>query len=169
LVKPRFFAIVLLSGFALSVADCGDRPTAPTASGKTALTPTSAESPTTGVPQGSDVVVQNDSSIGCPFDVNRGYGFALSFSWTAIDGATAYHVFSQHAGAQYPAVDTTVDEPSYGEIKCQAFVIDGNLNDWTWKVRPEFRSGEFGDWSPTHSYSFAPCRVSGRPCSAPAR
>ena len=118
---------------------------------------------------------QNDSTLGCPANATRGYGFRLSFDWRAVEGADRYHISFWQQDAQYPAVWREVTGTEYIETMCNAFVIDRNLENWRWQVIAlgpddslDVASGDTLTWSEARMFRFAPCRLAdGRPCYAP--
>jgi hypothetical protein len=114
---------------------------------------------------------QNDATIGCPAHATRGYGFAMLFDWSDVPGATKYKVFLKHTGSQYAAVDYAVNESIFAATWCNAFVIDANLTNWTWRVAAFAvdSNGALSDtlWSEERTYKFDPCRLADTtPCYA---
>jgi hypothetical protein len=131
-------------------------------------------------PADKGTFVQNDPSIGCPANATRGYGFRTRFDWADVDGAAEYAVVFQHEGALYPAIVHRTASSEYEQTFCNAFVIDANLEHWTWRVLAlgPAKGPASGDSaslprdtllaSTTREYGFEPCRLAdGQPCSAP--
>ena len=130
--------------------------------------PSPPASLTLNTPASSAVIAQNDSSTGCTFNANRGYGFVNNFSWTdpQLKGVHRYELVLQH-GASTPALDVIVTGTSYQDLACNAFVIDNNLSNWHWQVSALNNGKKVIALSEQRPLSFAPCLVSGVPCSAP--
>jgi hypothetical protein len=122
-------------------------------------------------PPDGAVLPQNDSTIGCPYHADRGYGFLIAFDWADADsslGPVTYHVFVKKASVQYPLVDYTVLESETTVESCNGFVIDSNLSGWLWYARAHDPSGTVVAASDTSWFSFEPCRhPDGRMCTAP--
>ena len=115
-------------------------------------------------------VTQNDSTLGCNFDSNRGYGYAIDFSWTAppIKNLHRYELVLQHVGGTSPALDVVVTGTSYRLLACNAFVIDTNLTNWYWQVSALNNGHKVLALSEQRALSFAPCRLAGGfLCNAP--
>ena len=113
----------------------------------------------------------NVSKIGCPTNALYGYGLQISFSWTDgnAPGVAGYEIFVKHSGSINPLLDVSVQSTQYVYTSCNATVADPNLKDWQWRVRAKDASGNFGDWSGTRTFQFAPCRFpDGRICGYPA-
>lgn len=121
-------------------------------------------------PINNDAVQQNNSSIGCPLDPFRGYGLRIFFDWTDSDspnGIKGYHIFVMRTGATLPIIDTFVSESEYTDTSCNAFVIDSNLEGWTWTVQAEDNQGNLSTIA-SGEFSYEPCRLEdGSMCSAP--
>ncbi|MBV9302834.1 MAG: energy transducer TonB [Acidobacteriaceae bacterium] len=114
------------------------------------------------IPQNVESTLCSKSSVG-------GFGYSIEFAWSPVAGATRYELFVQHNPSSAPALDRVTQQLSYEHQQCGAFVIDANLTQWEWRVRPLPESGEPGPWSETRHFDFAPCRLlDGTPCSAPA-
>lgn len=115
---------------------------------------------------------QNDASIGCQSHAFRGYGFRLAFDWEDVPEAHRYDIYLKKVGALYPAINYHVTESQYDVAWCNAFVIDANLDNWTWRVAA-IGAGESAEkpdtlWSEERTYGFEPCRhPDGSPCTAP--
>jgi hypothetical protein len=112
-------------------------------------------------------VPQNDPRTGCPSHPTRGYGYAMVFGWNAVRGVTAYQLFAKKNTALFPIIDVMVSDTKYVTVSCNGFVIDGNLDGWSWQVRALSPSGTPGPWSEVRPFSFLPCRLeSGSACFA---
>ena len=121
-------------------------------------------------PGSGATIVQNDPTIGCTLDANRGYGYAIDFSWVnpQLKGVKRYRLVVQHGSA--PAVlDVIVTGTSYRWLVCHGFVIDVNLAGWHWQVTALNNGTKVIAISELRPFSFAPCRlVDTTPCNAPA-
>jgi hypothetical protein len=129
----------------------------------------SAASVTLDSPKQNARIRQNDASLGCPYDPNRGYGFEVDYSWSASPAAdVAYYQVWVHAptGAdilKYQGADTSV-----ADLQCNSFVTDDNLKGWTWEVKAFDAADTQVGVSETRSYRFESCRIKGNVrCSAP--
>ena len=119
-------------------------------------------------PINNAAVVQNNPSIGCSLNPDRGYGFEIAFDWTDVAAAVEYDLFAIHRGAPLPLVDTQVSGSDHTNTRCNSFVTDSNLDDWDWRVRARDAQGNTGNWSQTATFRFEPCRLAGGgSCSAP--
>ena len=123
-------------------------------------------------PGSGATIVQNDPTIGCTLDANRGYGYAIDFSWVnpQLKGVKRYRLVVQHGSA--PAVlDVIVPiGTTYRWVPpCGSFVIDSNLTGWHWQVTALNNGTKVIASSEQRPFSFAPCRlVDTTPCNAPA-
>lgn len=117
--------------------------------------PSGPAAPSLRTPGDHAQIKQNDASTGCSFSPTHGYGFQVAFSWTPVPEAVHYHLQLMHIGAQYPALDTDVDETSYLLLRCNAYVIEANRFDWHWTVAAVFEDGEEA-WSEERIYEFGP-------------
>ncbi|MGH2659717.1 MAG: protein kinase domain-containing protein, partial [Actinomycetota bacterium] len=170
-IAALLIAVGGLVGALYATGVIGFRPTAsPMTAGPTTLDPTTTEPSTPQLvrPAANEVIPQNDSTIGCPFDPAGGYGFRILFDWTdsssdvAIEG---YEIFAEYETATNPIVSTFVDDSYFALSRCNAFVPDPNLEGWRWRVRARDVSGRFSEWSPFADFTFEPCRIEGTPCS----
>lgn len=145
-------------------------PTAPAAGGdrQASVTPP-ANDLTLLVPIDGALIRQNDPDIGCQPHPHRGYGFRIRFDWTDGSGDVGgYHLYVHKRGAEFPMLNTYVDRSEFTGTWCNSFVIDRNLPDWDWRVRPLFADGTEGEWTPVATFGFAACRLDdGRACNAP--
>jgi len=98
--------------------------------------------PSLQTPGDNEQIRQNDPTTGCAFSPTHGYGFQVAFTWTPVPEAVHYHLLLIHDGAQYPALDTQVDEPSYLMRFCNAYVIDANRFGWHWTATAVTEDGE---------------------------
>lgn len=124
------------------------------------------------IPLNGTRIVQNNPDIDCSFDANRGFGFQIQFDWadvTAKDGVAGYELFVKQQGADLPLINNQFVEGSeFTFLACNDFVTDGNLQGWEWRVRARDSEGRVGDYSPTQTFEFEPCRLSeGEVCNAP--
>jgi hypothetical protein len=128
----------------LCAAGCSDSPaTTPTA---TASVPILLE------PQSQAFVKQNDPATGCRQDPVWGFGYQVTFTWTAVRGATGYRIFIIHPQAFAPLVDEIVSGTQYDRRRCTEIL--GFESGWQWKVRAVLPSGQEGDWSETRTINF---------------
>jgi len=111
-------------------------------------------------PAADAVIAQNNSSIGCSPDANRGSGFSIAFSWVApaIKTVKGYELILQH-GTATPALDVRVTTAAYTFTACNAFVIDANLTGWHWQVKTLNNGKKVLATSEARPLSFAPCRL----------
>jgi hypothetical protein len=85
---------------------------------------------------------------------DRTNAMTWSFDWSDVPGATAYHLFVQHATAPIPLVDdATIATSSFEYTSSGAYTL--NLDGWQWKVRAQV-GGTFGDWSPVTTFAVEP-------------
>jgi hypothetical protein len=114
-------------------------------------------------------VRQNDPTLGCPFDANRGYGFGVLFVWESLNNPNvgSYHLLVRSSTATLPAVQAVTTESSYQWLACNSFVIDENIRSFTWQVRAVGVNGVLGPWSEVRRLPFGTCRkADGTPCTA---
>jgi hypothetical protein len=142
-VSPKLALLPL----ALSILACGS-------SGSPS--PTGLAAPSLQTPGDNEQIRQNDPTTGCAFSPTHGYGFQVAFTWTPVPEAVHYHLLLIHDGAQYPALDTQVDEPSYLMRFCNAYVIDANRFGWHWTATAVTEDGEDGIWAEQRNYEFEP-------------
>ena len=113
---------------------------------------------------------QNDPTIGCAAHPTRGYGHRLTFDWEDVPGASNYLLLFGRRYSEFPLVDRSVESSEYEEASCNAFVVDGNLNDWIWTVGAVVPMADGQPetlWSEIRASGFMPCRLTdGSPCSA---
>jgi len=77
-----------------------------------------------------------------------------NFQWTAISGATKYHLYVKHTGAQFPVINVEVFSP-YFHREDSGYIANKNRFDWKWKVRMH-RNGRWYDWSEERSFDVEP-------------
>ena len=127
-------------------------------------------------PINSAVIQQNRTDIGCALlpspNEARGHGFQIVFQWRPASSSptviTGYNVYAKHQAASTPTVNTLVSGSSYIYTSCNAFVADGNLTGWQWRVQPVYSGSVLGAWSPWADFQFAPCLLTGgAACYAP--
>jgi len=116
-------------------------------------------------PAANAVITQNDPTIGCPANPTFGAGFKIRFGWspTTAPNFSYYHLVVQH-GSSPPAIDEDVRRHKFLDLDCAAFVVDSNLSGWHWQVTTFDAAGNLLETSELRPFSFAPCRVNGRPC-----
>jgi hypothetical protein len=138
---------LVVSAVALMIASavgCADSPTA---------TPTATTSvPILLEPHSQAFVKQNDPATGCRQDPVWGFGYQVTFTWTAVRGATGYRFFMMHPQAFAPLVDEIVTGTQYDRRRCTEIL--GHESGWQWKVRAVFPSGQESDWSETRTINF---------------
>jgi hypothetical protein len=49
---------------------------------------------------------------------------------------------------------------------CGSYVVDSNLEGWSWRVRARDELGNFSDWSEPGTFRFEPCRLGRRVCGS---
>lgn len=130
--------------------------------------------PTIGVepvePSLDTAVPQDDASTGCPAHGTRGYGFQVTFSWSArlLQSVGQYRLRVGHGVAATPALDVTLIDDHYRWSDCNAFVADGNLTGWQWQVSALDLVNNVIAISEPRPLQFVPCRLAdGSACSAP--
>lgn len=126
------------------------------------------------------IIAQNNPSIGCACDLNRGCGFEIIFDWNDYQLTNKFGSFTLeafHAGSALAALrEEGLTASTFTWQACQAFVIDTNLDNWFWEVTAFDKAGNFlndsigsGPGAAQRPFSFAPCRLaSGAGCNAPA-
>lgn len=81
------------------------------------------------------------------------------FSWRPCDGATRYHLYVSHQGAQNPIVNVdTVRATTYTDQSTHYGVT--SLTGWTWRVRARL-GNRWSEWSESRSFSVAPVPAAG--------
>jgi hypothetical protein len=78
-------------------------------------------------------------------------GIIWDFAWSAVSGATRYHLIVQRLGTALPVIDVFTSAPSYKYEGADAYIIEANRFNWQWKVEAE-ANGQFG--SSSHSATF---------------
>jgi probable HAF family extracellular repeat protein len=123
-----------------------------------------------GEPSPDTAVPQDDASTGCPAHGTRGYGFQVTFSWSArlLQNVGQYRLVVSHGAATTPALDVTLTEDRYWWPDCNAFVADSNLTGWHWRVSAlDFMNNVIAISEP-RPLQFLPCRLAdGSACNAP--
>jgi len=157
----------LIAAFALvaTIVACTQEPPHAPAGGTSLKGTVALVSPTAG-----ERFAQNNPAIGCASHPARGYGFRIAFDWHDVEGAQRYRVQFKHTGAQYSAVEYTVEQSEYAATWCNAFVIDANLDNWIWRVAAVGTNDADTLWSEQRAYGFKPCRLQDSiptPCYAP--
>ena len=113
-------------------------------------------------PAPAAVIAQNEASVPCDPDSDRGSGFSIRFDWSDVDssaGIRGYHLYVTKTDAVFPLVNTFVTASEYLYLACNSFVIDENLSGWEWSVQAEDLLGNISDAGGPSSFSFAPCRL----------
>jgi len=82
-------------------------------------------------------------------------GIIWEFAWSAVPGATRYHLIVQHLGAALPVIDVFTSASSYRYESAGAYIIEANRFDWQWKVEAE-ANGRFGSYSPSATFNVEP-------------
>jgi Bacterial Ig-like domain (group 2) len=81
-----------------------------------------------------------------------------TFTWSAVPGATAYHLNVIHAGASFAIIDVAeITDPSY-QFNLSALgggIASFNLQDWRWMVQAKVQ-GVYQAWSPFNSFDVLP-------------
>lgn len=131
------------------------------------------DTPTTPIllePINNQGIEQNNPDIGCPFLENFGFGSQIFFDWTdseSPNGIAGYEIFVIGGNAVFPIVDTFVTESEFTRTSCNSFVIDSNLENWTWNVTAVDNEGNMSEVSETGVFRFEECRLEGDvPCNA---
>lgn len=79
---------------------------------------------------------------------------AWYFQWTAISGATKYHLYVKRTGAQFPRINVVVFYTAF-MMSGSGYIANKNRFDWKWKVRMH-RNGRWYDWSEERSFDVEP-------------
>jgi len=124
-VSTRISLLLVLGGALTFGCSSGQSPTAP---------PVQLTNPTLLTPVSGAVIPQNDSTIGCPFSADHGYGFAIEFTWSPVAGAAYYTGRVYHPGATQDAWGIGGVTPHFRLLVCNSYVIDANARDWRWTV-----------------------------------
>jgi hypothetical protein len=69
-------------------------------------------------------------------------GIIWEFAWSAVPGATRYHLTVQRLGAALPVIDVFASASSYRYESAGAYIIEANRFNWQWKVEAE-ANGQF--------------------------
>jgi hypothetical protein len=163
---PRYARMgVVLSTALTACGGGGTTPVVPVAPTTTTM-PAPLVAPALLSPREGQRINQSDPTIGCPFDPVYGTGYVISFSWSAVTESqegVSYDLHVQHEGAQIPIFDGRVDGTAYRMLSCNAYVAEGNLKNWKWRVRAA-TSTQIGPWSDERTFEFAPCYVQNHLC-----
>ena len=162
----RLRSAVVALAVALALA-CGESrtpapPTLPT------TPPPPPSRPVLLAPEADAVIPQNNPASGCAFHPSAGAGIRIAFDWvdvTAPAGLAGYEIYAQGDRATIPIVNSSTQSSEYVHIACGAYVVDPNLQGWVWRVRAVDRNGQFSEWA-ERRFSYAPCRIGGRPCGS---
>jgi hypothetical protein len=77
------------------------------------------------------------------------------FDWSDTEGASRYHLYVIHPGAQYPVIDlSSITDTAYRHARI-AYIIDTNRFGWTWRVRA-LVGGDWTAWSEARSFDIEP-------------
>jgi hypothetical protein len=140
----RVSAATLLALAVLAAAGCGG-PTAPSPAAPTPPTPDPTIPLLVAPAQGA--ILDN----GC---YNQQDLITWDFEWSAVPGATRYHLLVQGANAEYPVIDTIATATTYRSSHI-AYIVDRNRTGWQWRVQAEV-NGAFRPYSPTRSFDVEP-------------
>ena len=104
----------------------------------------------------TELVTPNPGDVldnGC---IDRSDSIHWAFDWTDCPGATAYHLYVQHAGALGPAIDdNTLLSSDYVSDEAGSYILDAKRFDWRWKVQA-FVDGQWGEWTAERSFDVEP-------------
>jgi len=143
----------------------GHPPTEPTIEIETDIT-----TPILIEPIDNQAIKQNNPDIGCPFSENFGFGHEIFFDWTdseSPNGIVGYEIFAIGGNAIFPIIHTFATESEFTDTSCNSFVIDANLENWTWNVTAVDNQGNKSEVSETKVFRFEECRLEGGvPCNA---
>jgi hypothetical protein len=173
--RGRSQRTLLLGTAALALHACQDSPTKPFTDRVPDIprTPVVLTRPAAVTPVGGLAIAQNQPATGCAYNERAGYGHRIEFRWTpttASHGLAGYEVVAQQADATRPIVSTFVD--TQGGLTtlevtfCGSYVVDSNLEGWSWRVRARDELGNFSDWSEPGTFRFEPCRLGRRVCGS---
>ena len=122
-------------------------------------------------PSDGALLPQNNATADCTADSAAGYGIRQVFVWARPSDSrvAGYLLFAQRAGSGAALIlDAYTADTTYPYVSCHAFVADGLLDGWQWKVRSVLPGGAMSDYSPMRTWSYQPCRLpDGRPCFSP--
>ena len=151
-----FIVAGTLATLSVSLTACGGgTPTSPTV-GSTS----SVSAPTLLSPINGGYVQQNDAATNCRYDPFYGYGFVVTFAWTAPGGKTAidsYDIELKHPDASVPLLAQRVQATKYLYVACNIVV---GQQGWQWKVRARTSDGRESQWSAPFYLNFTDCRLS---------
>lgn len=77
------------------------------------------------------------------------------FDWSDCPNATKYHLYVKRTGASLPSIDNDTIVNSSFRSASYSYIIDSNLQGWTWKVRA-FINGSWEEWSVIQTFSVEP-------------
>jgi len=147
-ILSTLVGISLLSlGFLGGGGGGGDGPIAIEAEG---LTPPILYSPANGA------VLDN----GCE---DRSDSEEWDFDWSDVLGASKYHLYVIHEGAQLPIIDVIVPSSSYHYSDPGAYIADINRFDWTWMVSAGDDDGQWSEWSEVRYFDVEPVNTDCEP------
>lgn len=148
------FKCAAAAALAFTLTGCrGKTPTAPT------IGPPPTAVPVLVSPINGGYVQQNDPATNCRYDPFYGYGFRVTFEWTAVTatGFDSYEIQLKHPNASVAALQQQVRSTRYEYIACN--LVAGDEQGWQWMVRARSADGRAGEWSAPYFLNFTNCRL----------
>ena len=88
---------------------------------------------------------------GCDVVVNN---IEWRFTWETVPGATSYHIYVAHEGANNPVTDDQTSDNFWNNSQ-EGFISPGNGTNWKWRVRA-YKNGKWYEWSAERTFSVEP-------------
>ncbi len=89
-----------------------------------------------------------------------------NFDWSYVSGATKYHLYVKHAGAELSLIDDQEVTPSEYHYVDAGHIIEANRFNWRWKVRVLVNE-KWSEWSAERSFDVEPLNADCPPDTPP--
>lgn len=86
---------------------------------------------------------------------DRSDSIIWDFKWEDVPGATKYHLYVKGEDATIPVIDVDTIESSYHHLSQSSYIVDGNLLNWSWKVKA-YANGQWHDYSKERHFNVEP-------------
>lgn len=84
--------------------------------------------------------------------LSRQDSIVWDFSWSAVQGATRYHLYVMGTKATYPVIDcSSIASTHYHSVSLGSYITEYNRYGWIWRVRA-FVNGAWTGWSQERSF-----------------
>ena len=79
------------------------------------------------------------------------------FDWDDVPAAMEYEIVVLGPAAAFPVIHARSQTSDFRKsVSRGAYIIDANLNGWSWRVRALYRNGKWGPWSGIRRFNVAP-------------